>query len=62
MSDDMGFTDSRSRQLLELQLRLTELANEGAVGMLSKTDVALLSWALGVALAHVEGMAEREGS
>jgi hypothetical protein len=36
-------------QLVELQNRLSQLSDEGAVGLLSHTDVALLAWALGYA-------------
>lgn len=42
---------SLRQQFVDLQNRLNRLADEGAVGLLSKTDVALLSYALGMATA-----------
>lgn len=47
-------TGPSTAQLIEIQNRLTLFADEGAVGLLSKTDVALLSWALGYASGGVE--------
>ena len=51
-----------TQQLIDLQNRLSRLADEGAVGLLSKTDVALVSWSLGYATAGVDqdGRARRE--
>lgn len=41
-------------QLIALQNRLAQFADEGAVGKLSQTDVALLSYSLGYTSGSVQ--------
>jgi hypothetical protein len=50
----VAVTGPSTEQLIALQNRLNELADEGAVGLLSKMDVALLSWAVGYSTGGME--------